>query len=55
MPHVLTGDEYIAENNKRYVVTKVEENRAYMSSFGPADGGMDKGKFKDKDKSEAVP
>ena len=45
---VTTGDEYISENNKRYVVTRVEENRAYMHSFGPAAGGEDKGKFKDK-------
>lgn len=52
---VTTGDEYISDNNKRYVVIRVEENRAYLRSFGPADGGRDKGKFKDKDKSEAVP
>ncbi|MCX7780809.1 MAG: stage II sporulation protein P [Negativicutes bacterium] len=45
---VTTGDEYISENNKRYVVSKVVENRAYMHSFGPADGGKAKGKFKDK-------
>lgn len=45
---VTTGDEYFSENNKRYVVTKVEENRAYMRSFGAADGGKDKGEFKDK-------
>lgn len=45
---VTTGDEYITENNKRYVVTRVDENRAYMRNFGPADGGKDKGKFKDK-------
>lgn len=45
---VTTGDEYISENNKRYVVIRVEENRAYMNSFGPADGGEDKGEFKKK-------
>ena len=45
---VTTGDEYISENNKRYVVTRVEENRAFLQSFGPADGNKDKGKFKDK-------
>ena len=45
---VTTGDEYITEHNKRYVVTRVEEDRAYMRSFGPADGGKDKGDFKDK-------
>lgn len=45
---VTTGDEYISENNKRYVVTRVKETRAYMRSFGPADGGKDKGEFKDK-------
>lgn len=45
---VTTGDEYLSENNNRYVVTKVEENRAYMRSFGPAEGGQDKGNFKDK-------
>ena len=39
---VSTGDEYISADNKRYIVAKVEENRAYLRSFGPADGGGEK-------------
>jgi len=45
---VTTGDEYVSSNNKRYVVTRVEENRAYMRDFGAADSGNEKGDFKDK-------
>lgn len=45
---VTTGDEYITEHNKRYVVTRVEEDRAYMRNFGPADGSKNKGESKDK-------
>jgi hypothetical protein len=45
---VSTGDEYVSADNKRYVVTRIEENRAYARNFGPADGGKDRGKFKDK-------
>lgn len=32
---VSTGDEYISSDNKRYVVIKLEQNRAYMRDFGP--------------------
>ena len=45
---VTTGDEYISGDNKRYIVTKVEENRAYLHSFGPADGSGEREKLKDK-------
>lgn len=34
---VTVGDEYISENGHRYVVSKVEENRAYAQDFGPVD------------------
>ncbi|BBB90817.1 MAG TPA: hypothetical protein PKA28_19020 [Methylomusa anaerophila] len=34
---VTVGDEYISDDFKRYVVTKIEENRAYAQSFGPVD------------------
>lgn len=44
---VTTGDEYISGDNKRYIVTKVEENRAYLQSFGPADS-EDRDKYKDR-------
>ena len=45
---VTTGDEYVSGQNKRYVVTKVEENRAYLQDFGRAGSGKDKKQFKDK-------
>jgi hypothetical protein len=32
---VSVGDEYISEDGHRYVISKVEKNRAYAQDFGP--------------------
>lgn len=34
---VSVGDEFISEDGHRYIVSKVEENRAYAQDFGPVD------------------
>lgn len=49
---VSVGDEYISEDGHRYVVSKVEENRAYAQDFGPIDKQRDEGGELKKDKDK---
>lgn len=49
---VSVGDEYISEDGHRYVISKVEQNRAYAQDFGPVNPQRNETEGLKKDKNK---